>query len=152
MLIRSWTWETPLKNQRVSKWQLSNLCRQLQIIYSGCCSLIMTILIDVIQQLRCVIVEPDAFIITYPIIYGSYLVTVQTFIVLIYGPLLRLFNTKSVKRFERSNGLDTALYKNYLYLFFLQQTDNLLQQCIQAVLNLFTGSIQEIIFVPWYLY
>ena len=24
---------------------------------------------------------------------------------------------KSVKRFERSNGLDTALYKNYLYLF-----------------------------------
>ena len=24
----------------------------------------------------------------------------------------------SVKRFERSNGLDTALYKNYLYLFF----------------------------------
>ena len=23
-----------------------------------------------------------------------------------------------VKRFERSNGLDTALYKNYLYLFF----------------------------------
>ena len=29
--------------------------------------------------------------------------------------------TKSVKRFERSNGQDTALYKNYLYfyLFFL---------------------------------
>ena len=25
---------------------------------------------------------------------------------------------KSVKRFERSDGLDTALYKNYLYLFF----------------------------------
>ena len=25
---------------------------------------------------------------------------------------------KSVKRFERSKGLDTALYKNYLYLFF----------------------------------
>ena len=25
---------------------------------------------------------------------------------------------KSVKRFERSNGLDTALYKNYLYFFF----------------------------------
>ena len=24
---------------------------------------------------------------------------------------------KSVKRFERSNGLDTALYKNYIYLF-----------------------------------
>ena len=24
---------------------------------------------------------------------------------------------KSVKRFERSNGLDTALYKNYLYLY-----------------------------------
>ena len=23
---------------------------------------------------------------------------------------------KSVKRFDRSNGLDTALYKNYLYL------------------------------------
>ena len=27
-------------------------------------------------------------------------------------------SAKSVKRFERSNGLDTALYKNYLYLFF----------------------------------
>ena len=26
---------------------------------------------------------------------------------------------KSVKRFERSNGLDTALYKNYNYLFFI---------------------------------
>ena len=26
---------------------------------------------------------------------------------------------KSVKRFERSNRLDTALYKNYLYLFYL---------------------------------
>ena len=26
--------------------------------------------------------------------------------------------TNSVKRFERSNGLDTALYKNYLYLFY----------------------------------
>ena len=26
---------------------------------------------------------------------------------------------KSVKRFERSNGLDTALYKNYLYLYLL---------------------------------
>ena len=25
---------------------------------------------------------------------------------------------KSLKRFERSNGLDTALYKNYLYLFY----------------------------------
>ena len=25
---------------------------------------------------------------------------------------------KSVKRFERSNGLDTALYKNYLYLYY----------------------------------
>ena len=24
---------------------------------------------------------------------------------------------KSVKRFEQSNGLDTELYKNYLYLF-----------------------------------
>ena len=26
---------------------------------------------------------------------------------------------KSVKRFERSNGPDIALYKNYLYLFYL---------------------------------
>ena len=25
---------------------------------------------------------------------------------------------KSVKRFERANGLDTELYKNYLYLYF----------------------------------
>ena len=33
---------------------------------------------------------------------------------------------KSVKRFERSNGLDTALYKNYLYNFGseYQQQDN----------------------------
>ena len=31
---------------------------------------------------------------------------------------------KSVKRFERSNGLDTALYKNYLYLLtFAQEVD-----------------------------
>ena len=30
---------------------------------------------------------------------------------------------KSVKRFEQSNGLDTALYKNYLF-FYLLQTDN----------------------------
>ena len=27
---------------------------------------------------------------------------------------------KSVKRFERSNGLDTAIYKNYLYLYIVQ--------------------------------
>ena len=26
-----------------------------------------------------------------------------------------------MKRFERSNGLDTALYKNYLYLFTTQR-------------------------------
>ena len=26
--------------------------------------------------------------------------------------------TKSVKRFERSNGLDTAIYENYFYPFF----------------------------------
>ena len=26
---------------------------------------------------------------------------------------------KSVKRFERSNGLDIAIYKNYLYLCFI---------------------------------
>ena len=26
---------------------------------------------------------------------------------------------KIVKRFERSNGLDTALYKNYLYLYLI---------------------------------
>ena len=26
---------------------------------------------------------------------------------------------KNVKRFERSNGLDTALYKNYLFTFFI---------------------------------
>ena len=30
---------------------------------------------------------------------------------------IRQCSAKSVKRFERSNGLDTALYKNYLYLF-----------------------------------
>ena len=28
----------------------------------------------------------------------------------------RKVEKKSVKRFDRSNGLDTALYKNYLYL------------------------------------
>ena len=33
---------------------------------------------------------------------------------------------KSVKRFERSNGLDTALYKNYLYLF-LQSASQIFQ-------------------------
>ena len=27
-----------------------------------------------------------------------------------------------MKRFERSNGLDTALYKNYLYLFYLYKS------------------------------
>ena len=26
-----------------------------------------------------------------------------------------------MKRFERSNGLDTALYKNYLYLYLLRR-------------------------------
>ena len=31
---------------------------------------------------------------------------------------------KSVKRFERSNGLDTELYKNYLYLLDLRQRNN----------------------------
>ena len=31
---------------------------------------------------------------------------------------------KSVKRFERSNGLDTALYKNYLLFIFYKQTTN----------------------------
>ena len=29
---------------------------------------------------------------------------------------------KSVKRFERSNGVDTALYKNYLYLYIYQKS------------------------------
>ena len=33
---------------------------------------------------------------------------------------------RSVKRFERSNGLDTALYKkNYLYLFYNQKHFNI---------------------------
>ena len=32
---------------------------------------------------------------------------------------------KTVKRFERSNGLDTALYKNYLYLYLLLQNKTL---------------------------
>ena len=31
---------------------------------------------------------------------------------------------KSVKRFERSNGLDTALYKNYLYFFIYNRYHN----------------------------
>ena len=35
---------------------------------------------------------------------------------------------KSGKRFERSNGLDTALYKNYLYLFFY-----LLQKNVRSI-------------------
>ena len=30
---------------------------------------------------------------------------------------LTYMTAKSVKRFERSNGLDTAQYKNYLYLY-----------------------------------
>ena len=34
-----------------------------------------------------------------------------------YGPKVRGCQTlESVKRFERSNGLDTALYKNYLFM------------------------------------
>ena len=36
---------------------------------------------------------------------------------------LCLWNKKSVKRFEWSNGLDTALYKNYLYLYLCLWTD-----------------------------
>ena len=28
-----------------------------------------------------------------------------------------------MKRFERSNGPDTALYKNYLYLFFTKKAE-----------------------------
>ena len=28
-----------------------------------------------------------------------------------------------MKRFERSSGLDTALYKNYLYLFFYYEEE-----------------------------
>ena len=33
---------------------------------------------------------------------------------------------KSVQRFERSNGLDTVLYKNYLYLYLIVLTDILI--------------------------
>ena len=35
-----------------------------------------------------------------------------------HGSLQALLQAKCVKRFELSNGLDTALYINYLYLFF----------------------------------
>ena len=31
--------------------------------------------------------------------------------------------TKSVQRFERSNGPDIALYKNYLYLYLFDRLD-----------------------------
>ena len=36
---------------------------------------------------------------------------------------------KSLKRFERSNGLDTALYKNYLYLFTTHRCDFCDEDC-----------------------
>ena len=41
---------------------------------------------------------------------------------------------KSVKRFERSNGLDTALYKNYLYLFFTIITSEIIVLINSSVL------------------
>ena len=45
---------------------------------------------------------------------------------------------KSVKRFERSNGLDTALYKNYLYLFTFTLTIPF-RVCLQCVRDRFFG-------------
>ena len=39
-----------------------------------------------------------------------------------------------MKRFERSNGLDTALYKNDLYLLFVPKTAN----CPFGLLSLYT--------------
>ena len=42
-------------------------------------------------------------------------------------------------------------FMGHIYDFLIQQTDNLIQQCIQVVLNLFTGPIQEIIFVQYLL-
>ena len=41
---------------------------------------------------------------------------------------------KSVKRFERSNGLDTALYKIYLYLFSLANADGSLRRTNKSAL------------------
>ena len=39
---------------------------------------------------------------------------------------------KSVKRFERSNGLDTALYKNYIYIHEIKDDHNLSQSVKHA--------------------
>ena len=40
---------------------------------------------------------------------------------------------KSVKRFERSNGLDTALYKKNLYLFLLNEAFELYKKLVEAM-------------------
>ena len=40
---------------------------------------------------------------------------------------------KSVKRFERSNGLDTALYKNYLYLLSTCYIVNICPECQSSI-------------------
>ena len=48
---------------------------------------------------------------------------------------------KSVKRFERSNGLDTALYKNYLYLLLHCQT----AQCTVKHLLIIITELNQVI-------
>ena len=47
-----------------------------------------------------------------------------------------------MKRFERSNGLDTALYKNYLYLFINARVA-LIFKIIIILLIIFLGFIKS---------
>ena len=53
-----------------------------------------------------------------------------------------------MKRFERSNGLDTALYKNYLYLFFFYITVILMT----VVFIMFDNSLEKLLWTClfWY--
>ena len=53
---------------------------------------------------------------------------------------------KSLKRFERSNGLDTALYKNYLYLLFF-----ISMSLCQSAWRLLAALLSPLHFVPWQL-
>ena len=48
---------------------------------------------------------------------------------------------KCAKRFELSNGLDTALYKNYLYLFFTWMTAH---ACMSVVLCLQAMAVRRL--------
>ena len=50
---------------------------------------------------------------------------------------------KSVKRFERSNGLDTALYKNYLYLLLMTRKLMDIVTTLLAVIHILDRDISK---------